>query len=89
MREREREGERERERRIAPGFLIGQIPLAALFYKVFDIILVLYLSGLNMMGGILHKEQLAKVPFNTKKPSCGSIIYLDPTNKILIQPYII
>ena len=29
----------------------------------------LYLSGLNMMEGILNKEQLAKVPSKTKKPS--------------------
>ena len=30
---------------------------------------VLYLSGLNMTEGILNKEQLAKVPSKTKKPS--------------------
>ena len=32
-------------------------------------IAILYLSGLNMMEGILNKEQLAKVPSKTKKPS--------------------
>ena len=31
--------------------------------------ILLYLSGLNMMEGILNKEQFAKVPSKTKKPS--------------------
>ena len=29
--------------------------------------ILLYLSGLNMMEGILNKEQLAKVPSKTKE----------------------
>ena len=30
---------------------------------------ILYLSGLNMIEGKLNKEQLAKLPSKTKKPS--------------------
>ena len=45
--------------------------------------MVLYLSGLNMMEGILNKEQLAKVHSKTKEAKLkimgGDFIWILPT----------
>ena len=41
-------------------------------------------------GGNIDKEQLAQVPSKTQRSQakdCGRRIYLDPNNKILIQPF--
>ena len=51
--------------------------------------IMLYLSGLNMMEGILTKNNWLRFPPKLKEAKLNIILILDPTNKILIQPFTI
>ena len=51
---------------------------------------LLYLSGINMMEGILTNNNWLRFPPKPKEAKLyGRRLFLDPSNKILIQPFTI